>query len=269
MAPTGALTVLHTFVGADGALPTGLMQAKDGTFYGTTRAGGTGRGSPFIETNGVGLAFKTTVSGAFTALHSFTGASDGCFPSGGLVQAADGNFYGTTSFCGSLPFAGTMYRMAPTGEVTTIHEFGPTGFRPSPLLLASDGKLYGATEGAEFGSGSLFVATTAGDVATIHTFTLPEGERPLLAPIQGTDGHLYGATFGSLDIYRPDNTSVGSLYQATTSGTVTVLHTFARADGERPYGTLTPVGDGVSYGTTFYGGRGRRGVLFRLTSSPP
>ena len=89
--PSGTLTTLHSFDGTDGANPyAGLVQATDGNFYGTTSSGGA---------NGDGTVFKITPSGTLTTLYSFcsqSGCTDGANPDAGLVQATNGNFYGTT-----------------------------------------------------------------------------------------------------------------------------------------------------------------------------
>src|SRR2546422_11221230 len=87
------LTTLHSFDGTDGASPIGgLVQATDGNFYGTTLQGGDTSCSPPY---GCGTVFKITPGGTLTTLHSFH-LTDGADPWGGLVQATDGSFYGTT-----------------------------------------------------------------------------------------------------------------------------------------------------------------------------
>jgi uncharacterized repeat protein (TIGR03803 family) len=95
MTPTGTLTVLHQFSGSDGANPIGgLIQGTDGNFYGTTSAGGS-------NPNGYGTVFQMTPSGTLNMLYSFSG-SDGAEPLAALLQASDGNFYGTTQFGGAI-----------------------------------------------------------------------------------------------------------------------------------------------------------------------
>src|SRR5208283_1359552 len=97
--PGGQLTTLYNFCSqsgcTDGDEPfAGLVQGTDGNFYGTTVSGGA---------NGLGTIFKLTPSGALTTLYSFcsqSGCSDGENPYAGLVQASDGNFYGTTQNAG-------------------------------------------------------------------------------------------------------------------------------------------------------------------------
>src|SRR5439155_14719871 len=88
----GSLTTLHSFSGSpgEGANPVaGLVQGSDGNFYGTTGLGGE---------HYLGTAFKIDPAGNLTTLHSFSGsAGEGVGPLAGLVQASDGNFYGTTA----------------------------------------------------------------------------------------------------------------------------------------------------------------------------
>ena len=52
--------------------------------------------------SGYGTLFEITPEGELTTLHNFD-MTDGAGPAGGLVQATDGNFYGTTTFGGNWP----------------------------------------------------------------------------------------------------------------------------------------------------------------------
>jgi uncharacterized repeat protein (TIGR03803 family) len=81
----------------DGANPVDVIQATDGNFYGTTAYGG----------YGYGTVFRLTPSGKLTTLHSFSSydGTDGTYPYGGVIQATDGSFYGTTHYGGSIPTA--------------------------------------------------------------------------------------------------------------------------------------------------------------------
>ena len=151
----GVFTTLHRFGGPpDGSRPTGgLIQARDGSFYGTTQFGGVS------DVGHSGTVFKMTPDGAVTVLHSFftslSGGPDGANPSAGLVQGADGNFYGTTANGGPAD-RGTAFRITPAGVVTILHAFMdlPDGTRPSAgLLRAGDGNFYGTTESGGGGSG--------------------------------------------------------------------------------------------------------------------
>ncbi len=150
----GALNVLYDFCGfycswADGTHPYGgLVQGKDGYFYGTTPTGG-----PGIY---YGTVFKISPDGVFTTLHSFNGF-DGDNPTGALIQGTDGNFYGTTS-AGS-----TIFKITPDGTLTTLYTFCTQpncidGVQPhGGLLQATDGKFYGTTtSGGVNGFGTVF-----------------------------------------------------------------------------------------------------------------
>jgi|SRR6516164_3011263 uncharacterized repeat protein (TIGR03803 family) len=89
-------TVFHNFDGTDGAAPfAGLVQAADGNFYGTTSGGGASSICHGLTPPGCGTVFQITPSGTLTVLHSFNN-TDGAAPLARLVQATDGNFYGTT-----------------------------------------------------------------------------------------------------------------------------------------------------------------------------
>jgi uncharacterized repeat protein (TIGR03803 family) len=145
--PSGTLTTLYSFDGADGEAPdAGLTQGIDGNFYGTTIFGGGGD----CGSNGCGTIFKITPSGTLTTLHSFDQA-DGSGPNAGLVQATDGNFYGATSG-GGANGRGTVFKITPSGLLTTLYNFCSQsnctdGTDPAGLVQDTDGKIYGTTGG--------------------------------------------------------------------------------------------------------------------------
>ena len=120
------LTTLHDFAGKpnDGANPdAGLVHGTDGNFYGTTYYGGS---------NNRGTAFKITPSGTLTVLHNFTSnGTDGCSPTAALVQGTDGDFYGTTSFCGSGS-GGTVFKITSNGTLTALSSFERGGWCRGP-----------------------------------------------------------------------------------------------------------------------------------------
>ena len=103
---TGSLTTLHSFSGSptEGANPVaGLVQGSDGNFYGTTALGGT---------HFRGTTFNIDATGSLTTLHSFSGSpGEGAVPFAGLVQGADGNFYGTTAL-GGANSEGTVFKLS-------------------------------------------------------------------------------------------------------------------------------------------------------------
>jgi len=157
--PSGTLTTLYSFTGnTDGGCPMGgLIQATDGNFYGTTLQGGANAGS---NGNGAGTIFKITPSGTLTTLYSFcsqSGCTDGEEPLAGLVQATDGNFYGTTYYGrGNAGVwgdsAGTIFKITPGGALTTLYSFCPQSGCPdgsnpiAGLAQATNGNLYGTAE---------------------------------------------------------------------------------------------------------------------------
>jgi len=169
MTPAGRLTTLHTFCSqpncADGEFPFVLIHAIDGDFYGVTQQGGIikDRGSASM---GSGTVYKITRKGHVRTMHTFDG-TDGGFPIA-LVQAADGNFYGATSI-GGTGIYGTLFRITPDGQFTTLHEFCRNeppnspfdckldGAYPTELFQATDGNIYGTTnQGGKHGSGTFF-----------------------------------------------------------------------------------------------------------------
>ena len=260
MTSTGDVTVLHAFAaGGEGIFPSGgVVQGTDGDFYGTT-----GYGGAFDR----GTVFKMTPEGIVTVLHSFSGGDDGSNPNGGLIQATDGNFYGTTYTGGSANW-GTVFRMNPAGTVTGLHAFtgGSDGKHPLVgLIQATDGNLYGTTWlGGRSDGGTIFKVTLADDVAILYSFQYAEYPSRL---IQAADGNLYGTTFGD------DNFAGGSIFRMTPAGAFTILHTFdwiGATDGSGPCGGLVQATDGDLYGTTCYGGIPHeigRGTVFRLRLS--
>ena len=181
---------LYSFTGgADGGSPEAtLVQGVDGSLYGTTSEGGT---------SSSGTVFKITTNGTFTTLYSFYGSSDGGFPYAGVIQAADGNFYGTTGDDGQLG-NGTVFKITTNGILTTLHSFagGSDGSFPSAgLIQASDGNLYGTTAyGGTYNDGTVFQITTNGALTTLISFNGTNGANPQAALVEGTDDNLYGTT---------------------------------------------------------------------------
>jgi uncharacterized repeat protein (TIGR03803 family) len=256
-ASSQAINVVHTFTGGggDGAnSSSGLMQAADGNFYGTTYHGGT-----FDQ----GTVFKMTASGAVTILYSFTNGVDGGSPFGALIQANDMNFYGTT-FRGGSAGLGTVFMIPPGGgSVTILHSFvgGADGAKPlAGLLQAGDGNLYGTTQfGGPTDRGTLFGMTLNGNVFFRYAFTGGfDGAYPYAPVIQATDGSFYGTT------YAGDFPGLGRIFRLA-GGTVSIVHTFIGADGANPQSPLLQATDGNFYGTTSAGGAANAGTAFKMT----
>ncbi len=263
--PSGTLTTLHSFSGDDGSVPlAGLVQASDGNFYGTTYEGGT---------DGDGTVFKITPSGTLTTLYSFcaqTGCMDGGWPHAELVQASDGNFYGTTSgggandSCAPDTGCGTVFKITSGGTLTTLHNFnGTDGFDPqSGLVQATDGNFYGTTlYGGTYNDGTVFKMTPSGTLTTLHSFN--NSAMPQFGLVQATDGNFYGTTSAG------GTAGDGTVFKITPSGTLTTLYSFCAqtgcTDGADPYAGLVQASDGNFYGTTYEGGAAGDGTVFSLS----
>ena len=178
----GALTTLVSFVGTNGSKPfAGLVLASNGFFYGTTVAGtvfkmsqagelttliwftnegrvysgltlgldGNLYGSTWGSSNSPasvhpGIAFRMTPEGTLTTLATF---DYGVQPQE-ILQAVDGNLYGTTYYGGSANY-GFLFQIATDGGLSALHSFtcDAVGIQPSDLMRATDGLIYGTTAG--------------------------------------------------------------------------------------------------------------------------
>src|ERR1035441_9232070 len=175
-AQIATLTTIHRFCSQsgcpDGYYPlAGLVQATNGGLYGTTSGGGT---------DSAGTIFKITPGGTLTTLYSFcpqTNCTDGAGPQAGLVQAANGDLYGTSSF-GGAHGSGTIFKITPGGTLTSLYNFcsqsGCTDgqYPDAGLVQAANGDLYGTTQGggAQFGRGTIFKITPGGTLTTLYDF---------------------------------------------------------------------------------------------------
>jgi uncharacterized repeat protein (TIGR03803 family) len=275
LSPNGALTNLYSFNvdfpgGNNGSYPVaGLVQGSDGNFYGTTFEGGT-YGFSNSGTNGFGTVFKISTNGALTSLYPFSGGNDGANPAAGLVQASDGNFYGTTQ-SGGTSNSGTVFKIntnatTPIEALTSLYSFtgGNDGGGPlAGLVQGGDGYFYGTTTGGgTSNSGTVFKIGTSGALTNLYSFTGgDDGANPAAGLVQGSDGNFYGTTqFGGT------NGGEGTIFRITAEGAFTSLYSFSGGnDGGGPLGVLVQGSDGSFYGTTLGGGQGSAGTVFRLT----
>lgn len=176
----------------------GLIQANDGNLYGTTLSGGA---------NGHGAVFKINTGGTFTTLYRFCsqgGCLDGEFPQTGLVQASNGDLYGTTILGGAYD-SGTIFQFTTTGTLTTLYNVCSQSRCPdgnylyAGLTQARDGNLYGIMQiGGAHGSGTVFKITLTCGPTTLYSFCsqpiCADGQYPAATLVQGTTGTLYGTT---------------------------------------------------------------------------
>ena len=286
-APRVTVTAMHGFLGSpsDGSNLSTIIQGRDGNFYGTTVTGGPFSSNCNTNLNGCGTAFRMTPGGALTILHNF--GSDGAppyplYPYSQMVEASDGNFYGTltegTPVPGRLAGGAVVFRITPVGAVTRMADLGGASY--GRLIQGTDGNIYGTTgvggTGADVagftGNGAVFRMTLGGSLTYLHAFTGgSDGKNSYGGLIQGRDGNFYGMTaLGGAN-------NGGTIFRISSSGAFAVLHTFdGGAGGGRPYGPLMQGSDGNFYGTTQFGGGNLShcvsegcgaGVAFKITPS--
>jgi uncharacterized repeat protein (TIGR03803 family) len=256
----GAYETLVSFAGDNGANPTAApVQGADGNFYGTTSQGGSA---------GKGTVFVIAADGKLSNLYSFTGGSDGANPAGGLVQGADGGFYGTTTGGGASGF-GNVFRLTADGSLTNLHSFsGTDGSSPAGALAQGcDGNFYGLTTGGGTnGKGAVFQITPAGAFTLLYSFTGGgDGYSPAGALVTGSDCNFYGvtkhSTMSGFELF-------GTAFRITPAGALTTLHTFGNfgiEDGLYPYAGLVQSLDGNFYGTTYVDRLGGHGTVFGVS----
>jgi len=272
--PGGTLTTLYNWCSqpscADGSYafltePNTLVEATNGNFYGTNDAGG--------NASGAGTFFELTPSGSLTTLYTFCSQS-GCVDGGspfGLIQATDGSFYGTSGF-GGANGAGTVFKITPSGTLTTLYNFCSQGGSActdggspfAPLIQGTNGDFYGTTTYRGNGAaclpfqscGTIFEITPSGTLTTLYNFCFQtnctDGSFPTFALVQATDGNFYGSTgggTGSSSCSFSASPNCWIVYKLSPSGTLTTLHSFDLTDGADPNG-LVQATNGTLYGTT-------------------
>ncbi len=228
ISPTGSMTTIVSFDPANcPAYPSELVEGTDGDFYGTTSCG-------VVNGRTAGTVTKVSRSGVMTVVHTFKGR-DGLDPYEGLAEGTDGNFYGTTYLGGADGDAcggqgcGTIFKITPSGELTTIYSFCNSydctdGSLPSTLpalLLGSDGNFYGMTQcggpalngGPACGYGTIFKITPKGELTTVHIFDGSDGTGLYGSIVQGTDGNFYGTTFWGGAYQTPDGPAAGTAFR--------------------------------------------------------
>jgi|HubBroStandDraft_1064217.scaffolds.fasta_scaffold78927_1 uncharacterized repeat protein (TIGR03803 family) len=236
----GNVQSVYSFAGAPGGMnPIGaLLQASDGTLFGTTMAGGNNTQGTVFSFSTASLSYHDIYSFSETVLQ---GVPVAAYLRGGFVQGSDGALYGTDT-CGGAPpgnytftpncGSGVLFKITTNGALTSLYSFPALSFEIPPpetftptdgLVQAADGNFYGVTR--------------AGTV-----------------PV-GTDGAIvFGAN--------------GAVFRMTPAGVVTILYNFTgQPDGASPNGSLAVGPDGNLYGTTQRGGTADRGTVFKVVLS--
>ena len=215
-----------------------------------------------------------------TYLHQFSTptGTDGDMPVyGHLIQASDGDFYGTTEL-GGTNSAGTVFKITSAGSITFLYNFkggGAPNDGETPeggVVQGSDGNFYGTTyQGGSNFFGTVFKMTPAGVLTNIHIFqgqAAGDGIWPFSQLIQGTDGCFYGTTSGG------GARGYGCVFKINSAGSLTTIYSFTNGlDGSDPYAGVIQGSDGNFYGTTQYGGgssncaNGGCGTVYKVTSA--
>lgn len=261
----GVLTSLYPMAQSDGTTCSGLTLGTDGNFYGTCQNGGA---------NSYGTLFKVTSAGVLTVLHNFAAqgsTSDGCIPYAPPIQASNGDFYGTTAFCGANNY-GTVYKLTLAGAYSLLYSFqGPPNdtVLPFGLIEGTDGDLWGVGNGWIISGGGVFKITLAGKESLVYTFEpnadgeFVDGENPNANLIQGSNGDFYGTT------YQGGTGNEGTIFEITAAGEETVLYSFPnQTDGAYPTLPLTQGPNGLLFGaaTDCAGGGCAQAGLFDITT---
>jgi uncharacterized repeat protein (TIGR03803 family) len=184
--------------------------------------------------------------------------------------------YGTTweggGITGDLYSIGTVFKITPTGTLTTLQIFCTPGdcldgtYPAGGLLLAANGDLYGTTLGGGLyncndyfpeypGCGTIFKIAPNGAFTTLYNFcsqaNCADGMQPSAPLIRGANGDIYGTT-----IHGGAYGDYGTVFQLSSNG-LTTLHSFCAQsgcpDGSGP-SSLMQATNGDLYGTTGQGG---------------
>lgn len=243
---------LHDLLPSEGAQPYGgVVRGVDGAFYGTTQFG---------AAHGQGSVFQVAADGSsFTSLYEFEGAASGK-PYGGLIEASDGDLYGTGSV-GGANGKGLIFKIGKDGSgFAEIYSFdGANGAAPhAGVLQGTDGAFYGTTmSGGSADKGVIFKVDVDGsNFVKLHDFDA-DGATPMADLIQGLDGVLYGVTS------RGGAADAGTVFRINPDGSMYArIHDFTGYDGALPKGRLIQTADGMLYGTASSGWNA--GAIFKL-----
>lgn len=284
VSPKGKEKVLYNFGGCICYRPRGpegaLLMDASGDLYGATVLGGVEGHGGACEYYGCGTIFKFDTAGKRQVLYAFKGGADGAYPSGPLLQDADGNLYGTALnggdlSCPQFPMlgCGTIFKLAKDGKFTVLYTFtgGPDGAGPQPgLITDKDGNFYGAADvggnnSCPYGCGTLFRLSKNGKFTVLYTFldgTDGAGGYPNGGLVRDPKGNLYGTTPGGTT-----NSLDGTVFKLNKAGVMTLLHIFTGGiDGGKPLSGVIRDDAGHLYGTTYTSaGFNGAGVVFEVT----
>lgn len=263
--------VIHAFstAGPGGSGPAGrLLEAPDGSLYGTTQAGGAGN---------AGVVFRISPDRGSVVTTDLLGNTTGRTPWAGLTQTPDGTLYGATR-SGGANNTGAFFSISPSGTFTTYdlptvpsttcgNPPPPADGPVAPLVLAPDGNLYGSVTGYPAYNfcpdyeGSVVRLTPQGGLTQ---FPVPGGVGLVGPLLVAANGLLYG--LADAKNCGGGRCSGGQAFTLDSAGGISVLHTFSPNEGVAPKAlVLGP--DGNFYGSASQGGRLGLGTVFRMSAS--
>jgi uncharacterized repeat protein (TIGR03803 family) len=200
-------------------------------------------------------------------IYTFRGGVDGSDPASALTQGTDGNFYGTTEF------GSTIFRLTPTGVLTTLYAFdGRDGSSPDTPLIESNGFFYGATAfgGPDYrakgpsmnsGCGTIFRLGPDGELKTLAHFEA--SDRHPISLVLAPDGNFYGTTStGISPVGESPGAGSGVVFRVSPDGTLKILHSF-----RYNLGPLVAAQNGYLYGAVTDGGAHKAGSVFRISTN--
>lgn len=270
---TKALVTLHSFTGADGAVPRAALRlGETGSLYGTTQIGGSENSGTVFELN--------PVTHALTTLHMFSGAGDGAYPWGRLAFDAHGMLYGTTADGGIFDYPnnlngyGTVFKIDPISQSFTVVKYFNTnmtntgGLYPfAGLIFDPKFGIYGTTSyGGEFG----YYGTISKINDFEHPFRPPITEYSFATNDSGVNGvgsrELIADKTGMLYGVTGSNINYGTVFKFDpASNVLTTLYTFTAGSGGFYPNAVAIDKSGALYGTTQMGGAYGRGTIFKIT----
>ena len=218
-----------------------------------------------ISGNGNGnsvLSKYTAGANTLTAVHTFEDM--GSSPNLGLVEGADGKYYGVFNNAGEHN-NGFIYSFDPiTSAYTKVKEFNNSsplyeGNSPAAeLVKGPDNKLYGTTQSG--GTGSYGVIYCYDPLTNLYTkkrdLSYADGGNVQGPLFLSADGNFYGmGQYGGTNGY-------GAIFRFNPITSVyTILYSLGANDGRFSYGKLAQVGNKL-YGSTANGGVNSTGVIF-------
>lgn len=210
------------------------------------------------------LSFSALAQHAYRQLREFGFVErSAAQPLTALVEGPGDWLYGTSQGGNG----GVIFRVKKDGSgFSVIFDFNGTNGLPSdgPLLLGSDGALYGTTLLAESEGTSAKLYRIQPDGTGFTPMTLIADPFTISGVIEGQDGRLYGTTLGG-GAY-----GLGTIFAVSKNGTgFTVLHHFegGATDGQFPTVELLEGSDGALYTVTSRGGSGDGGTVCRINKS--